>query len=186
MSRAVQIKKGNVIKWKGGLWRVTDSQQTFIGKRGAYHQMKLQSLSDGHVESERFSSDQEVEKAFLEIRKMQYLYQDGQSYVFMHADTGDQVNISGDMLEDVIPYMAYNADVDVHFHEGTAISVELPLSVVLEVTQADPAVKGDTATSVTKPVTLETGHVIGKVPGHIKTGDRIRVDTRTGEFLGRA
>jgi elongation factor P len=104
----------------------------------------------------------------------------------MDPASGDQVHIGADLLEDVIPFMAYNADVDVQFHEGKAISVELPTSVVLEVTHTDPAVKGDTATSVTKPATLETGHVINKVPGHVKTGDRIRVDTRTGEFLGRA
>jgi elongation factor P len=186
VARAVQIKKGNVIKWKDQLWRVTDTQQTFIGKRGAYHQMKLQNLADGHVENERFSSDQEVEKAFLEVHKMQYLYEDGVSYVFMDPASGDQVHIGADLLEGIIPFMAYNADVDVQFHEGKAISVELPPSVALEVTHTEPAVKGDTATTVTKPATLETGHVISKVPGHIKTGDRIRVDTRTGEFLGRA
>jgi elongation factor P len=117
---------------------------------------------------------------------MQYLYEDGVSYVFMDPASGYQVHIGGELLEDIIPFMAYNAMVDVQFHEDKAILVELPPSVVLEVTHTDPAVKGDTATSVTKPATLETGHVINKVPGHIKTGDRIRVDTRTGEFLGRA
>ncbi len=185
MPRAVQIKKGNVITWRDQLWRVVSTQQTFIGKRGAYFQMKLQNLDDGHVETERFSSDQDVEKAFLETRRMQYLYQDGPGYVFMDPGAGDQIHLGEQTLRDILPYLAYNAEVEVQLHEGKAISVELPASVVLEVTKTEPAVRGDTATAVTKPAEVETGLVV-KVPGHIKTGDRIQVDTRTGEFLGRA
>jgi len=185
VARAVAIKRGHVIKWRGQLWRVMDTQQTFFGKRGAYHQMRLANLDDGHVETERFSSDQEVEKAFLESHAMQYLYQDANSYVFMDPQTGDQTHISEDVLEDALPYLAYNAEAQVQLHEGRAVAVELPPSVVLEVVKTEPAVRGDTATSVTKPAEVETGLVV-KVPGHIKIGDRIEVDTRTGEFLGRA
>jgi len=185
VARAGQIKRGHVIEWRGRLWKVTDTQQTFIGKRGAYIQMKLQSLDDGHVETERFSSDQEVSKAFLESVRMQYLYQDGTSYIFMDPATGDQVPIGEELLSDQLPYLAYNTEVQVQFHEGKAVSVELPASVVLEVTHTEPAVRGDTATAVTKPAQTETGLTV-RVPGHIKTGDRIQVDTRTGEFLGRA
>ena len=185
MARAGQIKRGHVIEWRGRLWKVTDTQQTFIGKRGAYIQMKLQNLADGHVETERFSSSQEVEKAFLEARRMQYLYQDGPGYVFMEPDSGDQVTLSREVLADVLPYLAYNVEADVQFHQGQAVCVNLPPSVVLEVTKAEPAVRGDTATAVTKPAEVETGLVV-RVPGYIKNGDRIQVDTRTGEFLGRA
>lgn len=185
MPRAGQIKKGNVIKWRDQLWKVADTQQTFTGKRGAYFQIKLQSLDDGHVETERFNSGQDVEKAFVETRRMQYLYQDGHSYVFMDPVTGDQVLIGEAVLSSVLPYLAYNAEAEVQLHEGRAVSVELPASVVLEVTRTDPAVRGDTATAVTKPAEVETGLTV-KVPGHVKTGDRIQVDTRTGEFLGRA
>jgi elongation factor P len=185
MARAVQIKKGNVINWRDALWKVVDTQQTFIGKKGAYIQMKLQNVSDGHVETNRFSSSEEVDRAFLTVRRLEYLYADGVSYVFMDPSTGDQVHVGGDVLEGVLPYLAYNAVAEVQFHESTPIAVELPASVVLEVTKADPAVRGDTATSVTKPAELETGLVV-KVPGHVKKGDKVRVDTRTGEFLGRA
>lgn len=185
MPRAVQIKRGNVIKWRDALWKVMSVQQTFTGKRGAYFQMKLQNLSDGHVETERFSSDQDVERAFVESRRMEYLYQDGSSYVFMNPESGDQIHIPDDLLKDALPYLAYNAGVEVQFHAARPVSVELPASVVLEVTKTDPAVRGDTATTVTKPAEMETGLVV-KVPGHIKTGDRIQVDTRTGQFLGRA
>jgi len=182
---AVAIKRGHVIKWRGQLWRVLDTQQTSFGKRGAYHQMKLANLDDGHVETERFSSSEEVEKAFLDSHAMQYLYQDGSNYVFMDPQTGEQVLVSEDVLKDALPYLAYNTQAQVQLHEGRAVAVELPPSVVLEVIKTEPAVRGDTATAVTKPAEVETGLVV-KVPGHIKTGDRIEVDTRTGEFLGRA
>jgi elongation factor P len=185
VAKAVQIKKGNVIQWREQLWRVNDVQQTFTGKRGAYYQMKLQSLADGHVEVQRFSSDDSVEKAFLEPRKMQYLYQDGSSYVFMDPGTGEQVHVGADVLADVLPYLAYNAELELQLHEGRAVTVTIPTSVVLEVVKTDPAVRGDTATGVTKPAEVETGLVV-KVPGHVKTGDRIQVDTRTGDFMGRA
>lgn len=185
MPRATQIKRGNVIKWREQLWRVVAVQQTFTGKHGAYYQMKLQNLEDGHVETQRFGTSDDVERAFVEARRMQYLYQDGPSYVFMDPTTGEQVHIGEPLLKDALPYLAYNAEVEVQFHQQRAVALELPASVELEVTRTDPAVRGDTATSVTKPAEVETGLVV-KVPGHIKTGDRIQVDTRTGEFLGRA
>ena len=184
MPRAGQIRRGNVIKFRDQLWRVTETQQTFTGKRSAYFQMRLRNLADGHVETERFNTDQNVAKAFLETRRMQYLYQDGNSYVFMES-SGDQVNLGEDMLEDALPYLTYNAEVDVQFHEGTAVAIEMPPSVVLEVTMTEPAVRGDTATGVTKPATVETGLVV-RVPGHIKMGDRLQISTSTGEFQGRA
>ena len=185
MPKAVQIKRGHVIRWRDGLWKVTDVQQTFTGKRGAYYQMKLQNLADGHVEMQRFSSDDNVDKTFLEARRMQYLYQDGSSYVFMDAGTGDQVHVGEDVLADALPYLAYNAQLELQLHEGQAVGVVMPTSVVLEVVKTEPAVRGDTATGVTKPAEVETGLVV-KVPGHVKLGDRIQVDTRSGQFLGRA
>ncbi len=185
MVRAVQIKRGNVIRWREALWRVTDTQQTFTGKRGAYIQMKLQNLDDGHVETNRFSSSDEVDRAFLEKRRMEYLYQDGTAYVFMDPQSGEQLHVGEDLLADALPYLTYNAGAELALHEGQPVAIEMPSSVVLEVARTDPAVRGDTATTVTKPAELETGLTV-KVPGHIKTGDRVQVDTRTGEFLGRA
>jgi elongation factor P len=183
--RAIQIRNGNVIKWRDELWRVVDTQQTFIGKKGAYVQMKLQNLGDGHTEQQRFSSSDDLEKAYMETRRMEYLYQDGPVYVFMDPDSGEQLRLGEDIVEDALPYLSYNSEVDVILSEGKPIDIELPASVVLEVTNTDPAVRGDTATSVTKPAEVETGLTV-KVPGHVKEGDRIQVDTRTGEFLGRA
>lgn len=185
MARAVQIKKGNVINWRGQLWTVIDTQQTFIGKKGAYVQMKLQSLDDGHIETNRFASSDEVDRAFVETRRMEYLYEDGVSYVFMDPGTGEQVHLGEDLVADALPYLAYNTEVEIQVHQGRPVGLSLPPSVKLEVTRTQPAVRGDTATAVTKPAEVETGLVV-KVPGHIKQGERIQVDTRTGEFLGRA
>lgn len=185
MARAVRIKTGNVVRWRDELWKVLETQQTSVGKKGAYIQMKLQNLDDGHIETNRFASSDEVEKAFLESRRMEYLYEDGVGYVFMDPETGEQIHIGGDLLGDATRYLAYNTEVTVQFYEDRPINVELPPSVTLEVTGTEPAVRGDTATGVTKPAEVETGLVV-KVPGHIKTGEKIQVDTRTGEFLGRA
>ncbi len=185
MVRATQVKKGNVIQWRGELWQVVDTQQTFIGKKGAYMQMKLRNLDDGHIETNRFASGDEVSKAYVQTRRMEYLYEDGVGYVFMDPETGEQMHIDRELLADALPYLTYNTQIEVQFHENRPIGIEMPPSVVLEVTRTEPAVRGDTATSVTKPAELETGLVV-KVPGHIKTGEEIQVDTRTGEFLGRA
>jgi len=183
--RATGIKKGYVIRYEDQLWKVLDTQHTSFGKKGAYVQVKMKRLEDGHTETVRFSSDDEVEKAFLSTRRMQYLYDDPSGYVFMDPETGDQHIMDEEMVADILPYLAYNAEVDVSFHEDTPIGIELPPKVELEVAKTEPAVKGDTATSVTKPAELETGLTI-KVPGHIKEGEKVTVDTRSGEFMGRA
>jgi len=183
--RAVEIRKGHVIEFRGGLWLVLDTQVTYVGKRGAYVQVKMRNLQDQHIETQRFSSSETVEKAFVESRQMVYLYQDGRDYVFMDPSSGEQLAIGEEMLEGIASYLAYNCEVAVELCDGRPVRVQLPASVVLEVTRAEPAVRGDTATGVTKPVELETGLVI-KVPGYIQQGEKVRVDTRTGEFLGRA
>lgn len=182
---AGSVRNGNVIEIDNDLWMVLDTQQTFVGKKGAYVQIKMKNLDNGHIETQRFSTSDKIEKAFVETRHMTYLYEDTAGHVFMNPETGEQVTISRDMLEDVLPYLAYNAEVEVEFYEDRAITVELPPSVELEVTSTEPAVRGNTATNVTKPAEVETGLTV-KVPGHIKEGEVIEVDTRTGEFLGRA
>jgi len=184
VTRAVQIKNGNVIEWRDGLWKVVSSHQTFVGKRGAYMQMKLQSIDDGHIETHRFRSSDEVERAFVETRRMEYLYEDGVSYVFMEPKTGQQVHLGKAFLSEALPYLAYNTQVEVQFHGDRPVAVAMPPSVALEVIRTEPAVRGDTATAVTKPAQVETGLTV-RVPGHITTGERIRVDTRSGQFLGR-
>ncbi len=182
---AGSVRNGNVIVVDEKLWLVLDTQQTFVGKKGAYVQIKMKNVDNGHIETNRFSTSDKVEKAFVESKRMTYLYEDTAGHVFMDPDTGQQVTISRDKLEDVLPYLAYNAEVDVDFYEDRPIKIELPPSVELEVTDTEPAVRGNTATNVTKPAEVETGLSV-KVPGHINEGETIEVDTRTGEFLGRA
>jgi elongation factor P len=183
--RAGEIRKGNVIEHKGALWFVLDTKITYSGKRGAYVQVKMQNIADRHIQTVRFSTSDSVEKVFLESKTMTYLYQSGTGYVFMDEATGDQVEMEEAVAADIAPYLAYNAGVEINFCRGQVVEAQLPASVVLEVSKTDPAVRGDTATNVTKPAEMETGLVV-KVPGHIQTGEKIRVDTRSGEFLGRA
>jgi len=161
--RATEIKKGFVIEFKDALWEVLDTQPTRTGKGGGYVQVKMRHLEDGHVETHRLSSSETVEKAFLQTRRLQYLYNDGSDYVFMDPATGEQYTVEEDRIRDALPYLAYNVEVEINFYQGRAVSVELPPSVVLEVTQTEPAVRGDTVSSVTKPAQLETGLTV-KVP----------------------
>lgn len=183
--RAGEIRKGNVLDHKDSLWLALDTQITYSGKRGAYVQVKLQNLMDQHIETVRFSTADNVKKEFLESRTMSYLYRSDTGYVFMEEATGEQIELPEDRVAEVAPYMGYNAEVEINFCKGQAVSIELPSSVVLEVTKTEPAIRGDTATSVTKPAEVETGLTV-KVPGHIQQGEMIKVDTRTGQFLGRA
>lgn len=183
--RAGELRKGNVIEFRDALWRVLDTQVTSVGKKGAYVQVKMQNLSDQHLETQRFSTSDTVQKAFLESRSMTYLYRDADSFVFMDPKTGDQVQLGTGQMEGVFSYLAYNAQVEIRFCKGQPVQVELPPSVVLEVVKTEPAVRGNTATAVTKPAELETGIAV-KVPGYVRQGEKVRVDTRTGEFLGRA
>lgn len=185
MVEATKISKGQVIFHNDALWRVLESTPAHIGKKGRYMQIKMKRLDDGHIETNRFSSDDDIETAYIETRRLQYLYPDGQTYVFMDPQSGEQYHLGEDVVEDALPYMTYNTEVKVEFHEDRPLRVNLPPSVVLEVTQTEPAVKGNTATDVTKPATLETGKVV-KVPGHIEKGAQVKVDTRTGEFQGKA
>lgn len=185
MIRAGEIRKGNVIEFRDALWQALDTQITYVGKRGAYVQVKMQNLDDQHIETQRFSTSDNVERAFLESKTMTYLYGNPDSFVFMDPETGDQVEVDASKMEDVASYLAHNAEVAIRFCKGRPVRIEVPASVVLEVTKTEPALRGDTATGVTKPAEVETGITV-KVPGHIRQGEKIRVDTRTGEFLGRA
>ncbi len=184
MIQAGEVRKGNIIEYKDSLWRVVDVQEAFVGKRGKYAQIKMKNLDDGHIETQRFATSDKLEKAYVETKKLTFLYEDTGGYVFMNPETGEQFHVDQELFGDMKNYLAYNMELAVDFHRGRAVGVQMPTSVVLEVTKADPAIKGDTATSVTRPVELETG-VMVKVPGHISAGERVKVDTRTGEFLGR-
>lgn len=184
MIDATQIRKGMMIKHEGNLYSVSGFEWTQPGKGGAYVQVKLKDLKEGRVINFRFRSSDKVEDVHLEERSMEYLYQEGQNYVFMDKQTYEQTFLADSLVADSIPYVTHNGTAKIVFYENRAIGISLPASVVLKVETTVPGTKGDTVSNVFKPATLETGLEI-KVPLYIAEGEMVKVDTRTGEFLER-
>jgi elongation factor P len=180
-----EIRTGQVVRWNGQVWTIMEMEHVKPGKGPAYFQVKLKNLDRGGIVAQRMNTDADLDVLYTERRDMEYLYDDGAGHVFMDTESYEQVTLGNDVVEDAMPYVPHNASVSVFFIEGKPVSVDLPASVELQVTEAEHAVRGDTATNVTKRATTETGLVV-KVPVHIKAGEKIKVDTRTGEFLGRA
>lgn len=184
MLSATEIKRGTVIKMDGELYLVVDYQHVTPGNWRGMVQAKLKSMKQGSIVQKRFRSTDKLEDVFLEHRTMEYLYKDGENYCFMDTENYEQVLLPKEAVEDAMPYMTLNSQAKIAFYEGKALSVELPTSVSLKIVETDPGMKGDTVVNVYKPAKLETGLVV-KVPLFINNGEVIKVDTRTGEFLGR-
>ena len=185
MINAIDLRKGLMIKIDGELYTVSSYHHVTPGKGRAHMQVSIKSLKQGNVIQKRYRSSDKVEDVYLDHRDMEYLYQEGDNYCFMDTETYEQVFLSKDVLGDAMSYVAPNAKVTVSLYENKAIGVELPSSVTLKIIETDPGSKGDTVTNVFKPAKLETGFVI-KVPLFINTGEIVKIDTRTGEFIGRA
>jgi elongation factor P len=168
----------------GQLYLCVDRDLKTPGNLPSKLTLKIKNLKTGFVQEKRFHPEDKVETAFLEKRPMQYLYKDADGYVFMDTETFDQVTLGEDLIGDTTSYIKEGDGVQVVFYESKALSLELPSSVVLEVTETDPALKGATATAQYKPATLETGLKI-TVPPFISTGEKVEVDTRDGKYLGR-
>jgi elongation factor P len=180
-----QVRKGMVIVGDDGqLWSVVDRDLNTPGNWRAILTLKLKNLKTGSVTERRFHPDNKVEQAYLDKRPMQYLYQDGDSYIFMDKETYDQVHLSRESVGEFIRYLKENDDAQVTFYEGNAISLEPPAKVALRVVETAPGARGDTVKNVNKPARLETGLEV-QVPPFVNEGDLIEVDTRTGEYLGR-
>ncbi|MCR4293436.1 MAG: elongation factor P [Candidatus Kuenenia sp.] len=184
MISATEMKKGGVIKLDNDLYVVVESQHVTPGNWRGMVQAKLRNLKQGNIVQKRFRSTDKVEDIFLEYLTMEYLYKEGDSYCFMDTENYEQIMLPKEAVEEAIPYMKLNTQARIAFYENKALSVELPTSVVLEIVETDPGMKGDTVVNVYKPATLETGLII-KVPLFINTGEKVKVDTRTSEFLGR-
>ncbi len=182
---ATQIRKGMILEVEGGLFQVHSFTHVTPGKGQAVMQTRLRNLHTGSLAEKRFRSSETVEVARRDSRTMQYLYKDGDLYSFMDMETYEQIGLTAEKLGDGLPYLMENMEVTVVYINDQALSVELPGVVELEVTETEPAVKGATAAAQTKPATLETGLVI-QVPPFVSNGDRVRVDTATGEYLTRA
>ena len=182
---ATDIRKGLILRVDGQLYAVVDFEHITPGKGQAVMQTKLRHIQAGHHTNKRFRSSEKVEQVFLQTQEMEFLYRDGDSYCFMNTQTYEQTLIPDELLGDLDRFLSHNALVRVVFYEGRAISVDVPAAVVLEVIETEPGVKGDTVTNVFKPATLDTGLQV-RVPLFVKKGDKVKVDTRTGEFMERA
>lgn len=182
---ATDAKKGQVLKLDGRNYLVLDYQLVTPGNKRGFLQFKLKDLDAGGVQTKKVGSNDQVELATLDRQLCEYLYQDGAMHVFMNKDTFEQHEIPTDTLEDVLPYIVHNQDVTIVFLEGSPVSAELPAAVELEITEAPPAIRGNTATNVTKVAVTETGLKVN-VPHFIEQGERIKVDTRNGSFISRA
>ncbi|AEM78653.1 translation elongation factor P (EF-P) [Thermoanaerobacter thermohydrosulfuricus] len=184
MIAAGDFRKGVTIEVDGQVFTVVDFMHVKPGKGAAFVRTKLKNVMTGAVIEKTFSPTEKFEEAVIERREMQYLYNDGELYYFMDTETYEQIPLNYDKVEDAIKYIKENMIVTVKFYKGEAFSVEPPTFVELEVVETEPGFRGDTATGGSKPATVETGAVI-QVPLFINVGDKIRIDTRTGEYLER-
>lgn len=181
---ATQLKKGMIIKLNGELFQVFSYQHITPGNWRGMVQTKLRNVKTGSIIEHRFRSEDRVERAFLDEREMEYLYNDGTDYYFMDTQTYEQVHLTKDLLGDMIMYLVANTVIKVEFYEGRPTGIELPPSVDLKVIETEPWLRGATVSNVNKPATLETGLVI-QVPPFIQPGELIRVDTGEGKYLER-
>ena len=184
MASTTDIKNGAVLKIDGNLWSVVEFQHVKPGKGGAFVRTKLRNVTSGKVVDRTFNAGAKIETATVDRSDYQYLYQDGDDYVFMDMKTYDQINVPEAVVGDAANFMLENQNVTLAMHEGAPLYIELPPSVVLEITYTEPGLQGDRSTGGTKPATVETGYEI-QVPLFLETGTKVKVDTRTGEYLGR-
>jgi elongation factor P len=178
------LKNGMVLNLEGQLWSVVEFQHVKPGKGPAFVRTKLKAVLSGKVVDKTFNAGTKVETANVDKRSMTYLYKDGTDFVFMDGDTYDQIHVNAETVGTAADFMLENQDAVVALHDGTPLYVELPASVVLEITYTEPGLQGDRSTGGTKPATVETGFQI-QVPLFLETGTKVKVDTRSGDYLGR-
>jgi elongation factor P len=178
------LKNGLVLNLDGQLWSIVEFQHVKPGKGGAFVRTKLKNVLSGKVVDKTFNAGTKVETATVDKRDMQYLYKEGEDFVVMDMQSFEQIHVPNATVGDSASYMLENQDIVVALHEGTALYIELPASVELSISYTEPGMQGDRSTGGTKPATLETGAEIA-VPLFIVTGEKIKVDTRDGSYLGR-
>lgn len=178
------FRPGVTIELDGSVWRVVEFLHVKPGKGSAFVRTKLKNAQTGNVVERTFRAGETVPQANLEKRTMQYTYKEGEQYVFMDMESFEETRLSGAQIGDRVKYLAENMEADVVFWNTQVLEVDLPNSVVMEVIETDPGVKGDTATGGTKPAIVETGAQV-MVPLFVSVGERIKIDTRTDTYLGR-
>jgi elongation factor P len=184
MATTNDIKNGSVLNIDGQLWNVVEFQHVKPGKGGAFVRTKIKSISSGKVVDRTFNAGTKIDFATVDRRDFSYLYRDGDGFVFMDTSDYEQVTVPSRVVGDAANYMLENQSVTIATHDGDPLYVELPTSVVLEVTYTEPGLQGDRSSAGTKPAKLETGAEI-QVPLFLEQGTRVKVDTRDGNYLGR-
>ncbi|MEV1129479.1 elongation factor P [Agromyces sp. NPDC049794] len=184
MASTADIKNGVVLSIDGQLWNVIEFQHVKPGKGGAFVRTKLKNVVTGKVVDRTYNAGAKVDIENVDRRDFTYLYNDGEGFVFMDATDYDQITVPAATVGDAANFMLENQSVTIGLNNGNPLYVDLPASVVLEITYTEPGLQGDRSTGGTKPATVETGYEI-QVPLFLETGTKVKVDTRTGEYLGR-
>ena len=184
MASTADIKNGVVLSIDGQLWSVIEFQHVKPGKGGAFVRTKLKNVVTGKVVDRTYNAGAKIEVENVDRRDFTYLYSDGDGFVFMDATDYDQITVPATVVGDAANFMLENQSVTIALNNGNPLYVDLPASVVLEITYTEPGLQGDRSTGGTKPATVETGYEI-QVPLFLETGTRVKVDTRTGDYLGR-
>ena len=185
MISAGDFRNGLTVLIEGNIYQILEFQHVKPGKGAAFVRTKLKNIISGGAVERTFRPTEKFDTAHIDRKDMQYLYSDGELYHFMDVETFDQIAVDGDTVGDSLKFVKENEMVKVCSHEGNVFSVEPPISVELEVTETEPGVKGDTATGATKPAIVETGASV-LVQLFVNQGDKIKIDTRTGEYSSRA
>lgn len=183
---STEIRAGNLIEWDKRVWRVLKSYHVHVGGRGgAFMQLEIKDIESGTKRNERIRTEDKLERAHVEQRQMQFLYNDASGHVFMDQETFEQITLPVDFLEGQAGYLIPNTDVQINFHNDRPIGIQLPPTVTLTVVETEPNVKGGTATGSFKPAKTETGVTV-MVPQFLSEGEKIKVNTDTGEYIERA
>ena len=185
MVSAGDFKNGLTIQMDNNIWQIIEFQHVKPGKGAAFVRTKLKNIKSGGVVEKTFRPTEKCPQARIDRKDMQYLYEDGDLYYFMDTETYDQVALNSETVGDALKFVKENEMCKICSHNGSVFSVEPPLFVELEITETEPGFKGDTATGASKPATVETGATVA-VPLFVNQGDKIKIDTRTGEYLSRA
>ena len=185
MISVTDLRSGTKVEMDGGLWEVIDYQHQKIGRGGAKMVAKFRNLESGSIVERSFNATEKIQDIFIEYREMSFLYSDGDQYTFMDTETFEQPTLSRQQIGDGARFLKENISVTVDYYQGRPLKVTLPNIVELKITRTDPGVRGDTVSGGSKPAELETGASVN-VPLFIEEGEVIRVDTRSGEYLGRA
>lgn len=180
-----EFKNGLTIEYDGGIWRVVEFQHVKPGKGSAFVRSKLKNLRTGALQEKTFRSTEKVEKANIETKKMQYLYLNGDNYVFMDNDTYEQLELPGSQIEAEQKYLLENMVVSIMMYGAETLGVELPNTVDLTVTETEAGIRGDTSSGGSKPATMETGLVV-QVPFFVNAGDKLTINTSDGSYISRA